>query len=135
MDENLSKMIERCMHELSEAHEGRYSPEKAERTAALFLDAQMRLTDMIAEAEFKRQMAKNELERISAEKYFLTKSASTSSVKLTEEALKHALSKDEDVYKVKEAVAKAESEQRKWQNVLGIMSNGHIFFRNVGKNM
>jgi hypothetical protein len=135
MNEDLQRMIDNCLKALTEAHEGRYLPEKAERTAALFLDAQMRLADVVSSAEFKRQMAKNELERISAEKYFFIKNGSSSDKKVTEATLDHAIARDADVFKVKEELARADSDQKKWQHIMNIMSNGHIYFRNVGKNI
>jgi len=133
LNDSVQDMIGQCLKALAEAHEGKYPAEKAERTAALFLDVQMRLTDVVASFEFKKQMAKNELERLSGEKYFLFKNSS-SDKKITEAALDHSLAKDEDVFKVKQSLAEADKEQKKWQNVMTIMSNGHIYFRNLGKN-
>lgn len=132
MDEKLSAMLSECMKELEAAHESRYPPEKADRTAALFLSTQLRLTDYAVDLDFKAKMAKNEVERVEAEKYFDFKGEAA---KLTEAALKHATSKDESVNEVKAKLARAESEQKKITNVMNIMNNGHIFFRTISKNI
>ena len=137
MDEQLQTMITSCMKELEAAHEARYAPERADRTAALFLDTQLRLASYVVDIDFRTRMSKNELDRVSAEKYFELKAAALTGAdkKMTEASLEHAIAKDEAVYKVKEEVARSESEQKKWANVMSIMNNGHIFFRTVSKNI
>ncbi len=135
MNDSLKELIERCMKELNDAHENRHITDQADRVAALFLDVQMQLADYIVELDFKTKMAKNELSRVEGVKYFDYKSAPGADKKMTDAAVQHAIAKDEEVFKVKTELAQHESNQKKWANVMGIMNNGHIFFRTISKNI
>lgn len=130
----LENLLEKCLSELKLAHQGECPPERAEKNAALFLEMQLRLSEHVSDAELKAKMAKNEVERISAQKYFEYKNGALGNEKkLTEAALEHAISKDEEVFKLKEEVVKNESEYKKWNYIINVLSNGHIYYRNLGK--
>ena len=48
---DIEEVIERCFNEMSSASLEKYDSEKADRTAALFLVAQMKLSSLIEDAE------------------------------------------------------------------------------------
>lgn len=132
--EDLEKLLDKCINELSEIQKGEYSPEKAERNAALFLEMQIRLADYLSVAEMKAKMAKSEMERVASNKYFEYKQGSIGGdKKMTEVALEHMVAKNEEVFKMKQEMVEYEAEYKKWNYVIGILSNGHILCRNLGK--
>jgi hypothetical protein len=132
--EELEQLLEKCLVELNVAYQGECEPERAEKNAALFLQIQLRLSSYLANAELKAKMAKNEVERLSSQKYFEYKTGALGAEKkLTEAALEHAISKDEEIFKMKEEMIKNEAEYKKWNFILNVLSNGHIFYRNLGK--
>ncbi len=133
MDESLEQLINFCLDELGKAYQGKYDPDRAEKSAALFLEVQLKLADYVSSVEFRARMAKSEVERVSAEKYFVIKNGSVDK-KLSEAALEHSLAKDEDILKIKKDVIKNETEYKKWQYVMNSLQNGHIYFRSLAKH-
>lgn len=132
--EDLEKLLDKCLQELSEMQGGNCATDKAEKNAALFLEVQIRLAEYLSSAEMKSKMAKSEVERVSAQKYFDYKQgAGGSDKKYTEVALSHMVAKDDEVLKIKQSMLEAEAEYKKWHYVIGVLSNGHILFRNLGK--
>jgi len=130
----LEKLLDTCLSELNMAYNGKCDPSRAERNAALFLELQLRLADYVTDAELKAKASKSEIERLSSQKYFEYKSGALGSdKKMTEAALEHAISRDEEVHKMKQEMLKSEAEHKKWNYVINVLSNGHIFYRNLGK--
>ena len=80
---DIESLIERCFKEMEEASRDRYDSEKADKTAALFLTAQMKLSFVIETVEMNAKNAKNEIARAEGEKYFEYKT-SNESKKITE---------------------------------------------------
>lgn len=128
----VQELIEKCLLEASAASDDKYDTDKAERTAAMFLQAEMRLALFISDAELRAKHAKNEVERIEAEQYFEIKTASAG--KTTEGFMDKSVAKADLVVQAKREQAEAEAEVRKWNYLLGVLKDGHIFFRNVGRN-
>src|SRR5690554_4483725 len=99
----LENLLDKCLAELQLAYNGDCKPERAERNAAIFLELQIKLADQLTNMELKAKMVKNEVERLSSQKYFEYKNGLISSEKkLTEAALEHAISKDSEIVKLKE---------------------------------
>lgn len=130
---DMETLIEDCFNEISLASREKYDSDKADRTAALFLMAQMKLSFVIEEVEMKAKNAKNEISRIEGEKYFehLT---TTSGKKPTEAAITSGVNKEPEVVKAKADNAEFESNLRKWNYLLNSLKDGHIYFRNLSKN-
>lgn len=124
-------LVERCIDASIAAHEGKFEAERAQNTAAMFLTAELKLTLFIGDIELRAKDAKNEIERVEAEKYFELKTNSVG--KITEGALAQSVAREKDVIVSKKACAAAEAEAKKWNNLLGVLKDGHIFFRNIGK--
>jgi hypothetical protein len=129
--EELEALITKCLAELFQASKEKYDAEKAEKTAALFLAAQLQLASFIADIELNAKHSKNEIARIEAEKYFETKNASTN--KITEATLTNSVAKNSEVVSAKRSNSEAEAEIKKYNYVMNSLVNGHIFFRSVGK--
>jgi hypothetical protein len=131
----IQESIESCIKEMSNASLQKYDSDKADRTAALFLITQMRLSSLIEDVEMKSKNAKNEITRIEAEKYFEYKTnPDNSEKKITENMLLNYIAKDPEVIKVKKEYVEYESNYKKWTYILGTLKDGHIYFRNLGKN-
>ena len=128
--ESLDKMIETCLTELQAVKHGKYESERAEKTAALFLEVQLRVADFLSDAEFKAKMSKAEVERVEADKYFNYK---TSAGKVTEAHLVNSVSKDDDVLKAKAASYREEADFKKWLYVMNTLKDSHIYFRGMSK--
>lgn len=131
--ENLEDLISLCLDELKAAHESKYDEEKAVRTAALFLKAQILLSNFIRDIDLRAKQMKREVKRIEGEKYFYYRDQGESSKKLTEVALGHLISKDNDVIATAAQTSEAEAEAKRLDYIYGILKDGHVFFRNIGK--
>jgi hypothetical protein len=131
--QSLEKLLDKCLAELDLAHNGKCEPDRAERTAALFLEMQFRLSEFLSASELKAKMKKSEVESVSGVKYFEYKTGSSVDKKPTEASLDQSIAKDADICKLKEEMFKYEAEVKKWNYVMNILSNGHIYFRNLGK--
>lgn len=134
MKEQLQQLLDQCLSELKLAYQGECQPDRAERNAALFLELQMKLADYLSDAELKAKRAKNEVERMSSQKYFEYKTGAIGSdKKLTEAALEHSISKDEEIFKMKEEMVRSEAEFKKWNFMMSVLKDGHIYYRGMGR--
>jgi hypothetical protein len=135
--EDLENLLNKCLAELNSASIGNCESEKAEKNAALFLEMQIRLAEYLSSAELNAKMAKNEVERLSSQKYFEYKNGSILATenkgKLTEAALEHSVSKDNEVFALKEKVIKYEADYKKWNYIYNVLANGHILYRGMSR--
>ena len=130
---DVQKLIEDCIKETETAHSQKYEPERADRTAALFLETQLKLSYALEGVELKVKHLKNEISRIEGEKYFDLKMTS-SDKKITESALTQGVAKDSDVASAKKDHAEAEAAYKKFTYILNTLKDGHVYFRTLGKN-
>jgi len=130
---DVQSVLDMCFEEISQAHRDKYDCDKADRTAALFLLAQMKLSSLIEEVDIKSKFYKNEITRLEGEKYFEYK-MSNSGQKITEAMLSNYVAKDSDIVTTKTLCAEQEAAIKKWNFILGTLKDGHIFFRNLSKN-
>lgn len=128
------QVIEQCFNEITASSREKYDADKADRTAALFLSAQMKVSFVIEEVELLARNAKNEITRIEAEKYYDIKTNYKGDKKITENMMTSSLSKEPDIVQAKQECAKQESVLKKWIYILGTLKDGHVYFRNLGKN-
>jgi hypothetical protein len=133
---DIENVIEACFAEMEAASRDKYDSVKADKTAALFLTAQMKLSFLIEEIEMKAKHAKNEITRIEGEKYFEFKTggAGEKAPKITENMLTSYVAKDPDIVASKLEAAKQEATLKKWNYISSVLKESHIFFRNLGKN-
>jgi len=125
--------VEKCFDEMQEASLNKYDADKADRTAALFLAAQMKMSFWIEDVEMKAKNAKNEITRIEGEKYFDYKTEN-SDKKVTENMVASYVAKDADIVRTRRECAAYESELKKLNYILGTLKDSHIYFRNLSKN-
>lgn len=123
-------VVEQCFNEISAASREAYNAEKADRTAALFLTAQMKLSFLIEDVELAAKQAKNEIVRIEGEKYFECKEKNIDK-KITEATLTNYVAKHSDIVNAKIECAKQEAALKKWSYILSSLKDGHIYFRNL----
>ena len=129
--EKVERIIAQISKEFKLAHNYKYDVEKAELTAALCLEAQKQIAEFLSDAEIYSKERKWEVESVSAERYFHYKESATD--KISESALNHFIAKDEKVKEAKSEQFKAEANYKKWQNLLSILKDGHIYFRGLAK--
>jgi len=125
-------LIEKCLDDLRLVHLGEFDSSKADRTAAMFLEAVIRLSTILYDVELRSKESKHDVERVEAETYKKQKTLSTA--KMTETMLTHTVAADPDVVAAKKACAEAEATAKKWSVQINSLNNGHVFFRNLGKN-
>ena len=125
--------MEDCFNEISASSREKYDADKADRTAALFLAAQMKLSFLIEDVELRAKHAKNEITRIEGEKYFNFKTTSTEK-KITENMMVNFIAKEPDIVASKLECAKQEAALKKWVYILNTLKDSHIYFRNLSKN-
>jgi len=128
--EVVEELIAKVSKELKLAHREKYEMERAERTAALCLTAQIELSQFLAEAELLAKENKSEVESISSERYYFFKSGAE---KITDVALNRLVDKDEEVKAAKKEQYSAESDYNKWKSLMGTLKDAHIYFRGVSK--
>jgi hypothetical protein len=124
-------LISEFAYELKIAHKEKYDVEKAEKTAALCLDAQKEIAEFLAEAELLAKEKKSEVESLEAEKFFYYKKEA--GTKLSDVAANLLVAKDSDVKIAKRAQYTAEADYNKWKNLFGTLKEGHVFFRGLAK--
>jgi hypothetical protein len=131
-DSEIESLIKKCLEEISEAKLGNYDVDRAERTAALFLEASIKLSMLIEGIEFSAKHSKNEIERIAAEKYMEIKTANADK-KITETAVTQLLAGQAEVIDSKRQSARDEATLKKWNNILNILKDSHVYFRGIGR--
>jgi hypothetical protein len=130
---DVEKLLDECFTEIEASARAKYDSDKADRTAALFLSAQMKVSFLIESVELKARQAKNEITRIEGQKYFEHKT-SASDKKLTENMLSSLVAKEPEVVSAKNECATQEASLKKWNYVMNTLRDAHVYFRNVSKN-
>lgn len=129
---DVNSLIENCFNEMSNASREKYDTDQADRTAALFITAQIKLSFLIEEVEMKAKNSKNEISRIEGEKYFEYKTLNVDK-KITENMIVNYVAKSPDIVQCKYECAQHEANLKKWNYIFGILKDGHIYFRNLSK--
>lgn len=132
--QHLQDMLAECMAELRLAHEAKYEEEKAVKTAAYFLRAQLELISYISDVELRARQLKRDIERVEAEKYHEYRSAHSDAKKLTEVSLANLIAKDPAVSEAKKEAAEAETDAKRLNYVFGVLRDGHHYFKSIAKS-
>lgn len=130
---DIDLVISQCFEAMSNASMEKCEADKADKTAALFLIAQMKLSFLIEEIEMKAKGSKNDITRIEGEKYISFKEEN-SDKKITENMLTSFLAKEPAIIAAKKDCVQFESTLKKWNYILDTLKNGHVYFRNLSKN-
>lgn len=133
VEQEVSELIEKCLGELSAAQNGDIDQLKAEKVAALFLIAQIRMSDLLADFELRANHSKNMIEAVEAEVYSEIKNSAASGSKITESALSHLIAKDERVKEAKKETAKHWSALKKYNYLSNTIRDGHHYFKGLAK--
>jgi hypothetical protein len=128
------ELLDKCFKEIEASSINKYDTDKADRTAALFLSAQMKISFLIEDVELKARQAKNEITRIEGEKYFAFKSSGFGDKKITENMLTNHVAKEAEVISAKNECSKQEATLKKWNYVMNTLKDSHVYFRNLSKN-
>lgn len=129
----VEKLISECFAETEKASRENYDHYKADKTAAMFLTAQYKLSLLIEDIEFDAKNSKNEITRLEGEKYFEFKSENADK-KTTESMINSYIAKSQDIIDAKKNCAKSESLLKKYNFILNTLKDGHVYFRNLNKN-
>lgn len=130
--EEFEELVSKCFTELSLASSEKYDSEKAEKTAAMFLAAQLQLAFFISDVDLRARHSKNDISRVEAQKYFELKE-NFSGKKTTEATLTNAVAKNDEVVSAKKLNSEAEADLKKYNFLMSSLKDGHIFFRGLGK--
>lgn len=123
-------MLSEVVSELGLVHSGTYDIDRARRTAALALKAQIEMAEYISDLEGQARGLKNMIESAEADAYFDAKDSSEK--KISEAALQQMVNKNKKVAQAKSDAINAEREFKKGSNMFTILKDAHIFFRNIG---
>ena len=126
----VKKMVNEVQDELAMVHMSKYDLERAKRTAALALRAQMEMSEFLSDLEGRAKGIKHSIAIIESEVYFDQKNLADK--KLSEAALQQCIAKDKEVVKAKAELIDAEREFRLWEKLFNSLKDAHIFFRNLG---
>lgn len=130
---DIEAIVESCLKETESASRKRYDVEQADKTAAYFLMAQLKLSLVIEEVEMKAKNSKNEITRLEGQKYFEYKENNLEK-KTTENMIVNYVAKDPDIINAKADCVKFEASIKKYNYILNILKDGHVYFRNLTKN-
>jgi hypothetical protein len=129
----VEELISQCFSETEKASRENYDFMKADKTAALFLTAQYKLSLLIEDIEFDAKNSKNEVSRLEGEKYFEFKTENADK-KTTDSMINAYIAKSQDIIDAKKSYAKNESILKKYNFILNTLKDGHVYFRNLNKN-
>jgi hypothetical protein len=124
------QLISKVMIETAKAHNEKYDAEKAEKTAAMCLDARMHLSKFIEDVELRARQSKSDIERVEAERYFVYRDSKTEK-KATEQSLKQFVAQDEFVIEANKQCAKAEAELKKWSYLMDCLKDSFYYFKSI----
>ena len=96
----VEELISQCFSETEKASRENYDFMKADKTAALFLTAQYKLSLLIEDIEFDAKNSKNEVSRLEGEKYFEFKTENADK-KTTDSMINAYIAKSQDIIDAK----------------------------------
>lgn len=133
-EDKIQKLTAIIQHQMSKVHRGTFKMVDSSRVAAMALEAQMEMSEFIAEAEAHAARMKQEAEYVEAEKITsIGKEFVSQGKKVSETALKRMATVSEEVKNAKKIMIDANKEYKQWKYVQDILSGAHVFFRNLGK--
>lgn len=131
MQSEFQVFIDKCIKAIQDAYEASPTLDEAEKLAALFLDAQLRVGTELKSADLDARMRKSGLKAIKAAVYL--EEASRGDKKPTEATLTAKIDSSELVIQEQQALDNAEVYRDELQNYLSVFRDGHIYFRGMAK--
>ncbi len=113
------------------SYESGVTMEQAEKLAAEFLFAQIKVSEQLKTADLSARMRKSGVKAVKAAVY--TDACATSVKKPTEGQLEHLINMHDMVSNEQDALDAAEVERDDLERYYNIFMNAHVFFRGVAK--
>lgn len=134
-EDNLSiqQLVDLVFGSLTQVRNGDFDSKKSSAIAAAALEAQIKLADSLADAEFSSKNTRNLLELVRAEAATNIRISYKDGKKPTESQLEELVNTDTKTIDAKNSSALAEKEYKKWQYINNTLKDAHIFFRNLDK--
>lgn len=117
--------------QITEAYTSATSPLEAEKLAARFLTAQMRVSDELRKADLDSRMRKSGLKAVKAAVYM--EACSKADKKPSDVLLEHTINMHELVAKEQDGLDEAEVTRDDLERYFRIFESAHVYFRNVAK--
>lgn len=146
MTENLKQKIEehvspsafeeryyRVLEELKALDSGTFDDTEAKALAAACLRTQVIVSKLQTEADARAKMLKKDVDFEKASVYLRMKKNPPKDLKLTDEGLKQAMNADDKVLEIIKEQIEAEKEAKDLSNLLNILANAHVTFREIFK--
>lgn len=127
----LEQELAECRRIITEAYESAVMMSDAELHAARFLGMQMLVADELAKADLDSRMRKNGVKALKAAIWF--DAATKDEKKPSDKQLDATVDKDPKVQDEQRAYDGADARREALYNWLGILKDGHIFFRGIAK--
>ena len=131
--EKVQRLVKTISSKIKKVHTKSTSNDDGEAWAALALEAQIELTEFLADAELISKEKKLLVEALEGQKYLTYKKEKDKDEKPTEALLKAKVAQDKEVNDLKKEQFKAESDFSKWKNLFAVLKDAHILFRNLNK--
>lgn len=131
MNTELMEFCKGLEADIVNAYESACTIEEAEKLAAKFLSAQLRLANQLRTADLDARMRKAGLKAIKATVYM--EAATSSEKKPTEAALASMVDSNKIVMGEQASFDKAEVDKDLLQNYFQVFREAHVFFRGISK--
>lgn len=128
---SLKSMLENLESKIQGSYENGTTLEEAERLAAEFLQAQIKVSEQLKIADLDARMRKSGVKAVRAAIYLDT--VQKSEKKPTEAQIEHTINVNELVTGEQTALDTAEVNRDELDRYYNIFSNAHIFYRGVSK--
>lgn len=126
-----SEYLNKLEDKIQSAFEDGVTMEAAERLAAEFLHAQMKVSGELKKRDLDARMRKTGVKAVRAAAY--GQIIASNEKKPTEGAIEHAINLDGSVRQEQDALDLAEVERDELKRYYDVFENAHIFFRGVAK--
>lgn len=130
---SVQQLVDLVFESLTQVRNGEFSYNKSSAIAAAALEAQIKLADALADAEFVAKNTRNLLDLVRAEEATNIRTSVKEGKKPTEAQLEELVNKNSKTIDAKNDSAQAEKEYKKWQYINNTLKDAHIFFRNLDK--
>lgn len=128
-----SQDLKNLEQKIQDSYEKGTTPEEAERLAAEFLHAQLRLAEEIKNRDLESRMRKSGLKAIRSALYTKITAVGEGSKKPTEAAIDAMITSESVVQSEQDELDKSEVERDRLERYYDIFVNGHIFYRGIAK--
>ena len=130
---NFNKKYHKVLTELDALYKGSFHESEGDSAGALCLIAQASLLESLGSADLRARSLKRDIEFAKAKAYKELKDNPPNGKKLAVTEAPTLLAADPEVQKLSKEQNEAEKEAKELNNILLILRDAHILFRNIGK--